>query len=233
MKSAAAEGYDPIEVLKEIRITASDKGKRRRRNRCKSYGNIGFGALAKNIAEKWNGLDATAKAPFAAMAMEEKMLYNAKMIEWKKKKAEKLKYELDTTTLDQMSLTGMEQESKIQDRSNPLLSPYSVPFQESLQMKLAAETEGDLGIFDHSIMRMENTVLPFLSLKHDEVIEDMHQPSHNKQQQSIFSNSFQLMDMFDLEPTPLPPHYQHQHVVTSGVPDISFNKKYPATNLLL
>eukprot|EP00957_Ditylum_brightwellii_P123501 9415872-Ditylum_brightwellii.AAC.1 len=35
MTSAAAEGYDCIEVLKEIHMTASDKGKRRCRRLCK------------------------------------------------------------------------------------------------------------------------------------------------------------------------------------------------------
>eukprot|EP00957_Ditylum_brightwellii_P205931 15346049-Ditylum_brightwellii.AAC.1 len=62
MAVAAAEGFDPLEVLKELQITASVTGKRRH---C---------CLSKF---KWNGLNATAKAPFEAMAMEEKKLYKA------------------------------------------------------------------------------------------------------------------------------------------------------------
>eukprot|EP00957_Ditylum_brightwellii_P104420 7953316-Ditylum_brightwellii.AAC.1 len=95
MAAAVAEGFDPLEVLKELRITASATGKRRRCRLSKFKVKIGFSGLAKNVAGKWNSLNAADKAPFEAMAMEEKKLYEANVKEWKKKMAEKHQHEHD------------------------------------------------------------------------------------------------------------------------------------------
>eukprot|EP00957_Ditylum_brightwellii_P204567 15339850-Ditylum_brightwellii.AAC.1 len=93
MASAAADGLNPIEVLKEIHSAVPVKGKRRHHHCCKSYGKIGFTSLAKMIAKKWNGLSAATKASFEVMATEDKKLYEQKVKEWKNKQAEKYKYD--------------------------------------------------------------------------------------------------------------------------------------------
>uniref|UniRef100_A0A7S1Z484 HMG box domain-containing protein n=1 Tax=Ditylum brightwellii TaxID=49249 RepID=A0A7S1Z484_9STRA len=61
MTIAAAEGFDPEKVLKDLRIASSDKMKKRRLHRRKFYRTIGFAALTKRIAAKWKVLDAADK----------------------------------------------------------------------------------------------------------------------------------------------------------------------------
>eukprot|EP00957_Ditylum_brightwellii_P138008 10521766-Ditylum_brightwellii.AAC.1 len=82
MNIAAAEGFDPKEVLKEIRIASSDEMKKRRRHRRKFYREIGFAALTKQIAAKWKALDNAAKIPFETMAMKEKQRYRNAICDW-------------------------------------------------------------------------------------------------------------------------------------------------------
>eukprot|EP00957_Ditylum_brightwellii_P033371 2528108-Ditylum_brightwellii.AAC.1 len=82
MSMAVAEGLDPEEVLKEIRIASSDKMKKRRRHRRTFYRKIGFAALTKHIAVKWKALDSVAKIPFEIMARKEKQRYRNDICKW-------------------------------------------------------------------------------------------------------------------------------------------------------
>eukprot|EP00957_Ditylum_brightwellii_P134287 10238534-Ditylum_brightwellii.AAC.1 len=72
---ATAKGFDPHEVLNEVRNTSAEGVKKTHCCQRKSYGKVGFGNLAKTIAEKWNNLDDYAKIPFEDMARAEKELY--------------------------------------------------------------------------------------------------------------------------------------------------------------
>eukprot|EP00957_Ditylum_brightwellii_P175219 13339880-Ditylum_brightwellii.AAC.1 len=77
------------------------------------------------------------------MAMEEKKLYNAKVKEWKEKEDKKHKneHECDVSTLNAITVTGIENESRERDRDNMMLSQYSIAFNKSLPMKPAAQME--------------------------------------------------------------------------------------------
>mmetsp|Transcript_4271 Transcript_4271/g.5567 ORF Transcript_4271/g.5567 Transcript_4271/m.5567 type:complete len:369 (+) Transcript_4271:151-1257(+) len=81
---AIAKGFDRHEVLNEVRNTSAEGVKKTRCCQRKSYGKVGFGTLAKTIAEKWNNLDDDAKIPFEDMARAEKETYKAKVDKWKK-----------------------------------------------------------------------------------------------------------------------------------------------------
>eukprot|EP00957_Ditylum_brightwellii_P203259 15333920-Ditylum_brightwellii.AAC.1 len=107
--------------------------------------------------------------------------------------AEEHQRELDVTALNAMPLTGIENELRIQDSSNMILSPYSDPFHMILLMLMKPDTE----------------------TKND--LSNMQQQSSSRN--TLFSIPLKMMNnTSDFEPTPLPPNHQHQNVVTSGAP---------------
>eukprot|EP00957_Ditylum_brightwellii_P008137 616910-Ditylum_brightwellii.AAC.1 len=100
------------------------------------------------------------------MAAKDKKLYEQKVKEWKNEQAEK--YEHDTNKLNAMAVTGVEHESNIEDNEN-IISSHSDPFEKFLLIKLASQTEQDLGISDNSMTMMENSTLPPSNLKQDDI----------------------------------------------------------------
>eukprot|EP00957_Ditylum_brightwellii_P131645 10039992-Ditylum_brightwellii.AAC.1 len=111
MEIAATEGFDPEEVLKDIRIQSSDKIKKRRPHRRKFYKTIGFVALTKHIAAKWKTLDDTAKIPFEVMAMKEKQRYRNSICKWNE--AQKMKnHKVDVNGLNAVAVVSTTQMSE-------------------------------------------------------------------------------------------------------------------------
>eukprot|EP00549_Striatella_unipunctata_P022860 CAMPEP_0118708236 /NCGR_PEP_ID=MMETSP0800-20121206/21749_1 /TAXON_ID=210618 ORGANISM="Striatella unipunctata, Strain CCMP2910" /NCGR_SAMPLE_ID=MMETSP0800 /ASSEMBLY_ACC=CAM_ASM_000638 /LENGTH=333 /DNA_ID=CAMNT_0006611355 /DNA_START=8 /DNA_END=1009 /DNA_ORIENTATION=- len=71
-------------ILYENGVSEEEKSKNEdcRRNHKKSHGKIGFAALARNVAEKWKKLDASAKAVFEEQAAVEKQRYKMEIEQW-------------------------------------------------------------------------------------------------------------------------------------------------------
>mmetsp|Transcript_18317 Transcript_18317/g.23270 ORF Transcript_18317/g.23270 Transcript_18317/m.23270 type:complete len:325 (+) Transcript_18317:340-1314(+) len=248
---AAAEGYDPEEVLTEMRMASSDKMKKRRRHRRKFYREIGFAALTKQIAVKWKALDSAAKIPFDAMAMKEKQRYRNELCKWNEEQKKK-NHEVDVNALNAVAAISMTQKSETRDSDKMMLigdatpsqilySPYSVqPPQRRCNLSTKPNFDRPSSALDHLNVNMKNIVLP--PSNHDENnFGGALQPPKKKQQQSLSEdNTFdvsqkavlEMGDTNNRDPTPILPCNHQQNAFFPDVRSTCSNKALPTSKLV-
>mmetsp|Transcript_9161 Transcript_9161/g.13381 ORF Transcript_9161/g.13381 Transcript_9161/m.13381 type:complete len:309 (+) Transcript_9161:462-1388(+) len=237
---AAAEGYDPEEVLTEMRMASSDKMKKRRRHRRKFYREIGFAALTKQIAVKWKALDSAAKIPFDAMAMKEKQRYRNELCKWNEEQKKK-NHEVDVNALNAVAAISMTQKSETRDSDKMMLigdatpsqilySPYSVqPPQRRCNLSTKPNFDRPSSALDHLNVNMKNIVLPPSNHDENNFGGGALQPPKKKQQQSLSEdNTFDVLQKAVLEMDGI----NDQNAVFPDVCSTCSNKALPTSTLV-
>jgi len=252
MSIAAAEGFDPEEVLKEMHISSSNEMKKKRRHRRKFYRTIGFAALTKHIAAKWKALDNVAKVPFEAMAIKDKQRYKNNIHKWNEAQKEK-NHEVDVNALNTEAVINMTQKSETRASDKMMLIgdatssqvlhlTYSVkPPKERCYLSTKSAFDSPLNALDIFNVNMKNFVLPPSNREEDDIGGDALQLPQKEQQQSLSEdNTFdvsqkavlEMGDTNNRDPTPILPCNHQQNAFFPDVRSTCSNKALPTSKLV-